>query len=228
MSKYGIDTIFEYFEEFEARLERLPSTLAPIWSKAVQLGWYPTSCMPANLPCSDLLSAPAIDSCMLNVFEENYSETKGYVFNVDDDRLNIIKVALQLHEQGNYIASIPLLLAQADGLFEEYLGHSVFTRGCDKLDKVDFKINRVFGTDTIAKAYFGQFANAHLANELLQDSNSEDACKAPNRNAILHGDATALDYGSYSNSCKAINFLSSVLWLSEQHQVQQPLISGGN
>lgn len=221
MSRCDIDTVFECLEEFESRLESLSSSLAPIWSKAVQAGWYPTSCMPDNLPCSDLLSDDAINECMLQAFEQGYPQTKQYILDNCAQRQEILSVAFALHEQENYIASIPLLLAQADGLFEEYLGHRVFTRGCEKLLTLSAKPKRIFGTSQVAKAYFAQLINVTHSYQTLPDEQVSDEIKAPTRNAILHGDAQHLDYGSYSNSCKSINFLSSVMWLSEQYHRQQ-------
>ncbi|EDM65437.1 hypothetical protein PE36_09031 [Moritella sp. PE36] len=221
MSKYDLDSIFKSIDSFGKKLELLPTKLSDVWSQAVQLGWYPTPYMPGKLSSTSLSSQQTLDSRMLKAFEKRYVEEKQYVLAQAGNREHILSVALQLHEQENYIASIPLLLSQSDGVFENYLGLSAFARREDKLRKIETKLSDVFDSNSIAKAYFGQFSSPSQFSENSNCFEQIDKAKAPNRNGILHGDSKHLDYGSYINSCKSICFLSSVLWLAEQYREKQ-------
>jgi hypothetical protein len=221
MSRYDIDSISKSIVNFGNALERLPTKLNNVWSQAVQLGWYPTPYMPAKLSSTSLSSQQTLDSRMLKAFEKSYVEAKQYFLVQAGDRKHILSVALQLHEQENYIAIIPLLLSQSDGIFENHLGLSAFARREDSLKKVETKLSEVFDNDSIAKAYFGQFSLSAQFSENSGCSEEIDKAKAPNRNGILHGNSKHLDYGTYINSCKSICFTSSVLWIAEQYREKQ-------
>ena len=177
--------------------------------------------MPAKLSQKSLSSQQAVDTRMLKAFEQNYDEIKQYVVVESKRREHILSVAIELHEQQNYIACIPLFLAQADGIFEEYLGLSAFTRHDGKLKRIASDLNSTFSNDSVAKAYFGQFKASSQFSGNSGNADNSDKAKGPNRNGILHGDSRHLDYGSYINSCKSICFLSSVMWLAEKYREKQ-------
>lgn len=218
MSKFDFASVFQHTNKLERTFEQLPIKLSSTWSQAVQLGWYPTPYMPGRLSSTSLSSQQAIDSRMLKAFEVNYIEAKRYVLSQAGNREHILSTAFQLHEQKNYIASIPLLLSQSDGVFENNLGVSAFSRRESNLKEIETKLNKIFDSNSIAKAYFGQFSSSSQFSQNSNCDNEIDKAKAPNRNGILHGDLNHLDYGSYTNSCKSICFLSSILWLTEKHR----------
>ena len=218
MSQFDDDNMSDLINTFEKNFARLPAKLNEAWSHAVQFGWYPTPYMPAKPPKISLQSQHAIDTKMSQKFEEKYLEAKEFILSHAKNREHILSVALSLHEQANYIASIPLLLAQSDGVFEEYLGLSAFTRKESKLKNIEIKVNNAFTNEPIAKAYFVQFAKPSQYSEHSRCAGEIEKAQAPNRNGILHGDPKHLDYGTYINSCKAICFLSSVMWLSEHYR----------
>ncbi len=213
MSKYTVGNVFKFQEQIRKQLECLPYNIDHKWSQAVQLGWYPTSYMPFNLS-QKLLSTPgALDHRMLDAFETRYTKAKEYLLSHGRDRIHIIEVAIQLHENRNYIASIPLFLSQTDGIFEDLLGNSAFTRRAGYLNNVSRNLDAIFEADSIRRAIFGQWCKESPYSANSNSSSGEDKAKAPNRNGILHGDYRHLDYGTYINSCKSICLLSSVIWL---------------
>lgn len=221
MSRFSVDNVLKFQEQVRKQFERLPYNIDQKWSQAVQLGWYPTSYMPFNLP-NKLLSTPeALDLRMLEAFESSYSEAKEYLLSHSRDRTHIIEVAIQLHEKQNFIASVPLFLSQIDGIFEELLGQSAFTRRAQNLDKVGRKLDNIFEADSMKRAIFGQFCKESPYSASSDSDSEEDKAKAPNRNGILHGDYRHLDYGTYINSCKSICLLSSVIWLMSSYEEEQ-------
>ena len=217
MSRNEIDGFLKSWDRLEKTLHQLPDKLNSVWAKAIQLGWYPAPYMPGTLSSTSLASQEKIDTRMLKAFEARYADAKQYVLDQAGERKHILSVAIQLHEQKNYIASIPLLLSQSDGIFESYLAISVFTRRKDKIKQMEDKLGDKFRDDSVAKAYFAHFSSRSQFSENSSYSENDNKIKAPNRNGILHGDRKHLDYGSYINSCKSICFLSSVLWLAEQY-----------
>ncbi|MEZ8154417.1 hypothetical protein ACED23_25480 [Vibrio splendidus] len=221
MSKYRVDSVYKLLEQSRRQFERLPHNIDQKWTKAVQLGWYPTSYMPFHLSNKSLSTQENLDLRLLDAFEANYSEAKDYLLNNGRDRRHIISVAIDLHESRNYIASIPLFLSQSDGIFEELLGQSVFTRRPQNLDKVGRKLDSIFETDSIRRAIFGLFCKESPYSAKSDSFSKDDKAKSPNRNGILHGDYRHLDYGTYMNSCKSICLLSSIIWLMSAHEEEQ-------
>lgn len=196
-------------------ISELPNVLEDAWTKAAQMGWYPTSYMPGRVSKRSLSSQKNLDQRMINKFEKNFSEAKQYLLSQAGDRAHILEAALTFHEQRNFIASIPLFLSQADGVFQERLHSGVFQY---KPSKTKTKLEKAFSNQPIAKAYFSLFTLKTQFSKSSSASDTEDKAKAPNRHAILHGDSRHLDYGTYVNSCKSICFLSSVLWLAELYR----------
>ncbi len=209
------------FDYIETKIDLLPLKLSETWEKAVKYGWYPSPTMPGKLRNATLGSQETIDARMLSKFQQSYDKTKSFIVSKANLRTHIIEVALKLHEEKNYIASIPLLLAQSDGVFEELIGESVFSRRQDKQRKIKAFIDKSFGGCAISYAFFDNFGETTQFHENSNKCAEEDKSIAPNRNGILHGDAKHLDYGTYSNSCKSINLITSVLWLVDAYRENQ-------
>lgn len=120
------------------------------------------------------------------------------------DRAGCISAAFKAHRNGDYELSIPVLLAQTDGICYELTGHYFFT----KRD----------GRPMIA-LYFreirsGMFISALISplaeNFPITASKHErsEGFRHLNRHTIMHGENSG--YGNRINSCKAVSLLNFV------------------
>ncbi|WP_323673042.1 hypothetical protein [Candidatus Poriferisodalis multihospitum] len=123
-------------------------------------------------------------------------------------RQSILRDAFAAHRDGTFNLSVPIFLAQSDGIWHERCGHNLFGGNIH---------------DVIAAAQGGR-AKGGIIERLLQAlTNAEWKLRQPrkkrpagfsdlNRHRVLHGEAT--DYGTEINSLQAIallHFSSAIL-----------------
>lgn len=127
-------------------------------------------------------------------------------------RVQIISDAFQAHRQGLYTLSIPVLLAQADGISNEIFGVQLYKKQSDtpKTKKV---------VDQYPIQHYGWFieplriVTSVAVNTKHRDKKrEEDSLYGPlNRHGVLHG--IDIDYATEANSLRAImlvNYLAHV------------------
>jgi hypothetical protein len=153
-----------------------------------------------------------IDDLMIAHLDDCWPKVTEKVTELCPNRAHILKEAIKLHENGNYIASIPLFISQADGIFCEEMKTFLFAgdKPKDVLEKMleSGELQRGFIEDILLEPYMikTQFS------EGIRKSSGNDKKKAPNRNGILHGHRRHLDYGNKLNSLKSFSLLSFVVF----------------
>ncbi len=119
------------------------------------------------------------------------------------NRERILRDAFQAHREGKYTLSVPVFLAQADGITHDITRKHVFQQS-----------TREDICKSLPPSEYG-FAEAILHLLVLrksplwkpgQRSSSQDL----NRHGVLHG--TSVDYDNEVNSLKAVSFLAWVHW----------------
>lgn len=68
-----------------------------------------------------------IDANAVGYYEERYSAIKASILSHFGARGHILGPAFDAHEQGLYCLSIPVFIAQADGIFRELRGFGLFS-----------------------------------------------------------------------------------------------------
>lgn len=187
------------FKSFAENFERWQSQNRVYVIDIVAQGWYPTPMSFYAKPKGEF----DLDEYMARELTENWEELSEEIINSYPNRSHILKTAFELHKQQNYIASIPLFYAQADGICCEHFKSFLFAgnRVGESLEGLEpDSMLEVFLTPYILK-------NHHNAGISCKKS----ARVAPNRNGILHGHRKHLDYGTEVNSLKAFSLLCFVV-----------------
>lgn len=179
-------------------------------------GWFPNWYTFFYYPSDDFKS---IDDFMIAHIDECWDELKHKIIELSPSREHILKVAFELHEQANYIASIPILLSQSDGICSEEFTH-FFSK--------DSTTGRRASDEIVLQAQNNELAVNFLTDILLepfkmklqisQGSNKASPAakaKGPNRHGIIHGSHKHLDYGSKINGYKAISFLAFIVFTTK-------------
>ena len=106
------------------------------------------------------------------------------------------------------VASIPLFLAQAEGIFSENVGSLLFSEH----DKRKAKLEERFkgSSDKYMPYLYSPFEVKTQFSAGISSSSKPKKLKGPNRNGILHGSRKHLDYGTQINSYKCISLLSYI------------------
>ncbi|MGD0078510.1 MAG: hypothetical protein ABSB91_07795 [Sedimentisphaerales bacterium] len=172
-------------------------------------GWFPNWYTFFYKPEKKSLS---LDELMISHLNNCWDDLKTKIIELCPNRKHIIKVAFQLHESENYIASIPLFISQSDGIFCEQMKSFLFAGEKPKIVIEQMLCNgelqRGFFIDILLEPYKikTQFS------EGIRKFNAKDKKKAPNRNGILHGHREHLDYGTEINSLKSLSLLAFVVF----------------
>ncbi len=182
----------------------------------IEHGWYPD---PRMAPIQIVMLASwsdsdpdAVDEIMKNAYREGLESIEAKLIAEFPHRGPVLRQAFDAHRGGSYFLSVPVLLAQADGIWRDRIDCNLFS---------------------------GDIGNAiETLAELAEDANSREfvlALSTPdwplalskkkrpdnfsdlNRHLVLHGES--VDYGTEENSLRAIAFLNYCAFvLSEADQ----------
>jgi hypothetical protein len=213
-------TIDEYFSERKKLSEKMHVFPAD--------GWYLSLLMIDQLGARGLNEAldentdiadSILEQTIMELVEERLDGIEEDLLASHAKRANIIREIFALHLEGRYFASIPMALAQADGMCKDFF----FTRTKDgtKRSIGFFDIGQKQGMkrpqaiskslepepDSVLNILSSQLAkedrNAHPLMEYRTTKLSD-----LNRHAIMHGES--VDYASKVNSAKSILLLDFV------------------
>lgn len=177
-----------------------------------QNGWFPNWLTFFYKPAEAVNS---IDELMKMHLNDSWDDIVSAIIERCPERKHILEAAFDLHKSGNYIGSVPLFIAQADGIFCEEIKTFLFAGDKPKdileqmIESGELQIG--FFTDILLEPYKikTQFS------EGVRKSSKRDKAKAPNRNGILHGHRKHLDYGTEINSLKSFSLLAFVVFSSK-------------
>ena len=121
-------------------------------------------------------------------------------------RQSIVRDAFDAHRIGKYNLSIPVLLAQADGIWWERFGSYFFSRHragsmrSANLDQIQSWVFKVYYLVFDSSSPLWMFKSERPADFI-----------GLNRHQVLHGEV--VDYGTEYNSLRAISFLAYLSWV---------------
>jgi hypothetical protein len=116
-------------------------------------------------------------------------------------RAHLIRAALAAHRREEYELSIPVLLAQTDGVCKDLTKKYLFIRENKKPEVAAY-----------VEQFFADTFKASLLSPIGASQHERSDTELLNRHAVLHGES--LNYGSQTNSLKAIsliNYMAHVL-----------------
>lgn len=190
-------------------LASVPQNIKKFSEKSAAIGWFFTSeSFLAGMKEAFDESQDSLDRYMIAEIDSNYSKIRESLLKNHQNRQEILSVAFDLHDQQNWIASIPLFLSQTEGIFSENVGALLFSEHEKRKlllqerfkDKADLYVPYLY-TPFESKIQFSAGISSASPNKKMN---------GPNRNGILHGSRKHLDYGIKINSYKCISLLAYV------------------
>lgn len=176
-------------------------------------GWYPNWFTFEFEPKKDDLS---VDELMEEHLVQDWERITRKIAELYPNRAHILSVAFGLHSDENYIASIPLFLAQSDGVCCEVFKSFLFTENAVK-EKIESLVrDGKIESNIFADVFLEPFSLKNHHNAGMSKASEAAKAKAPNRNGILHGYRKHLDYGTRRNSLKTLSLLSFVVFASTE------------
>jgi len=192
---------------FLKALQTWPEWQKEYWLKASEMGWY----FNWDTPASSCILATnegkeTLDAFMVMHLEDDWEELTKQIFQLCPDRSEILNEAFSLHSEGRYIASIPLLLSQTDGICAEYLGAFLFSEHVRRAEQIKSTLEH--NEDKSLDLFFNILKNKNQYSKGIEKSSLSHKEKGPNRSGILHGSRRHLDYGTKINSLKCFSLLA--------------------
>lgn len=201
---------FEQLERFLKELQYLPERQREAWVTAAERGWYMNATTPASMRRAVLDSKDALDCYMVEHLEKDWAAITESILSAHPERREILECAFQLHTEGRYIAAIPLMLAQADGICAQALGAHLFTDH----EKRDAKLTEMgSNTDSFIGILLSVLGLKTQFSAGISKYSAPKKALAPNRNGILHGSHRHLDYGTKTNSLKTFSLLAFITFI---------------
>ena len=206
----------QYIEQFQRVFERMEN-MTPDLAKGLRImakhGWFLDDGMPIHyimeVAYADDEDVKRIDELFIEHFRSRMWSIEAQVSGAYRNRRPLLQAAFGAHRNGLYELSVPLLLAQADGVFTEGLGGSPFTRK-----------RRESARTTLATAAQSTWTREVLLSALwaqaavwLSESERGNSFSNLNRHQVLHGEV--VDYGTEVNSLKAASLLNYFAMLVE-------------
>lgn len=205
-----------FLAKLHQAVEQLPQRTKDELEALAMCGWY----IDPDMPCSASKELAVLflegkndegDLLLEQYYDENTRSIESRLIEVFPSREPILSEAFEAHRKGMYALSVPVFLAQADGICKERLGVQLYcktkggnsTQVRDAIDELEL--------DPLLESLLAPFLKPFSIN--AGPSQRIDA--QLNRHAVLHGESVV--YGTIRNSCKAISLISFTEWaLSEQ------------
>jgi hypothetical protein len=213
----SIQTFLTYIAPALEKLRETYQELPPKIQEAVLLlgkyGWY----FDLNMPLSGLwrlqkaLSEGDVqdaEDALVKYYESRIDEIESSVLERFPERKELTEAAFNAHRSGDYISSIPVFLAQVDGVCKDVVGKYFFMKK-DRKPRTAHYVEQI-ATDSFQAAICSPLANVLPIN--MSEYDRGEGFKELNRHMVLHGES--LDYGTSINSLKAIsliNYIAQVL-----------------
>jgi hypothetical protein len=200
--------LFENLAKLAENVKDFPERQKANLSEAACNGWYVNWHTPTIfLGNSTKQGKASLDAYMKSHLEKDWEGITSEIIKAVPERKEILMCAFKLHKESNYIASIPLFLAQADGICAEFMGAFLFTEK-EKRESAIKKINPAEEDFTSILLHVLGVQTQFGAGISKSSKNRKQL--APNRSGILHGSSKHLDYGTEINSLKSLSLLAFV------------------
>jgi len=210
----------DFVEGIERFFKGLQGVPRMAWEQAAMRGWYIANVAPFESWAWAVEGRRALDNRMFKYLDDSGGELVERALALYPERAAILRVAFDLHRAENYVASIPLLLTQVDGICAQHLNKTYFFAKTKRFQTSIKDLIEQSGDDLT-----GAFLSAFLLNTPLLAS-IDEATKAgkingPNRHGILHGAVEHLDYGSKVNGYKTFSLLCFVAFCFDLPSVKR-------
>ena len=196
-------------EEYCEAFRKLPTRTREALLLLGKHGWYfdPEMSLPdlwALKVAIDEGEHPEAETTLMEYFESHLTEIEQSIVTKFPHRSHLIRAAWDAHRRGEYVLSIPVLLAQTDGICKETVDKYLFMKKDKKPETASY-------VDQIAADCWRAAVLSPLAETLPIGASKRERTEgftSLNRHTVLHGES--LDYGNKINSLKAISLVNYV------------------
>ncbi|HAT7987400.1 TPA: hypothetical protein GJ752_01270 [Legionella pneumophila] len=152
----------------------------------------------------------AIEEALIGLVKQLLIKKENEMYSTWPHREKILKAAINAHKKSNYILSIPIFLAQSDGICHDIFGLHIFSqKQGKKLSEEIEKISNSKVNTSLMKAFLELLSKPSSMTSRTDKRDEQqqiDKLYGPvNRHGILHG--IDLEYDNEANSLRCISLL---------------------
>ncbi len=216
-----VNAFIQAFQKILEINEKLPVLTRDVVASLAKRGWYLSLEMSLSSLNKLLELLSSGDTKQIERFMETYYS--GQIDQIQEDlknklpaRAHLMVSAFAAHRREEYSLSVPVFLAQADGICIQTIGQTLFGKSDGKPRTAKF-VEKMSTNDTIMAALLEPLRITTPISASTNESDSID--NTFNRHSILHGISTT--YGTRNNSLKAISlvhYLATVLASVNHHK----------
>ena len=205
----------EFFESLQRLAKELPKRQRKALQRLGEEGWFLDPAMPATLLQElELLFDEHPDEMtewLKGFFRERLDVIEGKLVDSYPRRGHLFQQAFEAHREGKYGLSIPVFLAQADGIFGERTPErqslfrarqreKAYTEYASQISE-NYRVIYLHPLSILSPLWMNEDERAERG----------DSFGGLNRHQVLHGES--VDYDTEKNSLKAISLLSYLHWI---------------
>ena len=225
------EAIMPLMDEFNKTIKSLPKDLVKVQMYLADRGWYVSPELTTDIlgKLADMIDNQKheeIESSIQEFAKSRVYKTKQKIKSHWPIRKKILDDAFNAHEQRIYTLSIPVMLAQADGICFEILNALLFSKE-ERLPKTGRTLDQFLKNVKVSNNEF-QISSGYnpflkylrSVSSVMEYVNFKDEKYQNiqnyiklNRHSILHG--IDINYYTEANSLRAILILDYLVWLKE-------------
>jgi hypothetical protein len=201
------------FVEIARIVQALPEGTRQGLAALAKRGWYVDSEMdlPFIMSLIQLFEdgqAGKVDTQLSSYFDQRSEAIQDRLCNQFPSRAQILVAAFRAHNGAEYNLSVPVFLAQADGICLELNGVQLYSKRSDgKTTKVSEAVAAFDVDDYVGALLYPLTEVFPITFNSRERAGQENIL---NRHAVLHGESVS--YGNIINSSKAISLLAFTAW----------------
>lgn len=205
-----------YLAKLHRAIEELPERTRLELELLAEHGWYIDPDMPcsastkyANLFMSD--QSKEANNLLQSYYDEHAQNIFSRLCKRFPERTKVLRAAFSAHHNREFSLSVPVFLAQADGICKSLLGVDLYGKTKNgESTKVHDAVEK-FETNSYSDSLLAPFLKPFAINFGQSKRSTDDL----NRHAVLHGESVS--YGTLRNSCKAISLIAFTEWALGEH-----------
>lgn len=203
------ESIGPVFQQLQQGFKELPVRTQEALLLLGQHGWFldPEMSLPDLWELKNTLSDGNLleaEFALISYFESRLTEIEESIAIKFPHRAHLIRSAFGAHRREEYSLSIPVFLAQSDGICKETVDQYLFIKQ-DKKPRTAIYVDQI-AADTYMAALLSPLAESLPIG--ASEKERPEGFVSLNRHTVLHGES--LDYGNKTNGLKAISLLNYV------------------
>lgn len=207
-------SIIPTFDGLKNSFQELPNHIQEALLLLGENGWYLDleMSLPALWHLREILDEGNLlkaEKILIKYFENRLPEIEKSILKKFPRRKHLLKAAFNVHRRKEYCLSIPLFLAQTDGICKETIGKYLF-RKLNGKPRTAIYVDQI-ANDTVMAAFLSPLTKTLPIN--ASEKERPINFNGLNRHMVLHGES--LDYGTKVNSLKAISLVNYVSCLTD-------------